>query len=1422
MWCLLGVVLALLAPAGSSFALAPDQPSRYAVTDDIVGEIVAFQLMVGSDTAGALTSYSIKFTLENDSLRSASLIEVDFPPGYSLEDIDSIHYFDLDETAADFAIESFEVSERHLSIRLDSLEILPPANTRSIITIYSIHNPDVATNYQCLLSLVANENQLLALPALSEVLNIKAGPPLLFDLTPNGIQQALAGTTIRFSVAVKDQFGNPISVPGSSITWGVIGVPTSAGIVIGGDFQAQHTGVSRVFASYQSLADTSGLIYVLPGSFAYFGLTGGTDTTVAGTAWQNGSDDVVITAFDLFGNINYEFLGQIYFESSDPLAQLPYSQASPYVFSAFDQGIKTIPGSQFRLFTAGRQSINLMMNGQPQKSLFPISVLPAQVNSFSLGIAGNTVAGEDLAVSISGALDQWNNPVSGTANISLAGGGIAPSGAFPSVPSFAVNNGSGSGTIKLVRAANQLLTVSLGQVMTQRTINVGPADAARFRFDLDAVQAVNRPFFGNAQLTALDQYDNLDTGFNASPDTVRITANGTGTVFNGVIGSVAAFENGVCDLKDFGTGYNGTESYVTFTARSKSGVTGTSPTIGFSLLKITAGQLEQSTRYIGEQYAFHLTVSNFGSQPANISAIRLYGNGTRLQPVQISPSLAFNLPALSSQEFIITGAVPSLPNQTLSIDAVFVGQIASGTVSDSATALSQLTILPTEGISILASTLLPQQVSTGRGYQFVVRVRNDSEDDLLLTQSSALTIPLTGASPLIALLSAPLVVPGSGGEVLLPFEPLTIPDVNQQFVTDASIRLVGTLGTASFDQVFDAGSNIKIETPPVVSYRAGTIRPTTVYRGAEATFTIGVNNNGTASLDLEVATLELVIYAGDRQLLTRLDADQMRLAPGDSTLVFKPVFVPVDFPQQNDSIEVNLRGTANGHEEMFHLSIPGNAVSIPFGAAVRLVSVDADAPNIPNVNVGQTFKLKVVVRNTGDEDLVGILVELTSNGSSIFDSEQTIDELAIGRDSTIEFTVESAFTPNASEIFNVRIVEAEGKLSGLAALIQPPLDNGSEAIVIQSPATLNLDARIWSPLEAQDGVVGLGELFTLTSVTNNIAQSSTGTGEARLTIISGDFTLNSPATQTLTIAERNFWEITAPADEDTGLFVIEISSTPLDLNTGLLARVQDRVDTIEVISTVSQVGITVDFTGSETKLLSAGGNYDVIELGFRIFNPAADPYMDFIKFEIRDRANNPVAPASIIESANLRYNNQSNIAAVTDGNALRFNIGAAQGIPNSGVISITLVDEPALSDFVLYLDSMSFSASYQTAVGPRPVPIAASFAQNLVIQAKFTLVPSSLTESFFSFPNPFSPLHEQATIVYNLSEAKTATLVIYTLGGEEVLKKEIPAPATVGEPVQIQWDGRNTDGQIVLNGVYLAVLSVSGESEIRTKIAVVK
>lgn len=1417
----IGIGLTILLSTSSALGYDPQWDNRYTAADNIVGSIDNFAIQLGSNVAGALNKYSVKFTFTGDSLRSNSRIEIDFPPYMAPVDVDSVHYSDND-LSADFTIESFTTDNNRLSVQLGELDPVPGPGNRIAIDIFLVRNPEVIGDYKFLLTLVSEDNQLLAMPKLSDAFTIVAAAPALIDLTPAGIQQVRAGSTLHFNVAIKDVHNNLITVPANQITWGVVGVPQAAGVVFDGDFQAQHVGASRITASYQSLSDTSGLVYVLPGTFAYFGFTGGADSAVAGVAWKDGDEDVVITAFDLFGNIDYEFEGQVYFSSSDPLAQLPYDQVSPLTILESDQGLKVVSGSEFKFFTAGRQQLNLVMNGTVQKVISPIAIRPAGIDQFDISIQSTTIAGDDLGVSISNAVDEWGNAITGLASVIAVGNAAAPSGALPSLPAFSIVDGVGNGIIRLVKAGSQTIEISVSGSKIQRVVTVAPDDAYRFRFELDAIQAINQPFFGTARITALDQYDNVDTSFNAFTDTVIVTPNGQGSVFAGVIGNSTAFSAGVANLGGLGTGYNGNEPYISFTARSKSGVTGISPTVGFSLLKISSGQLLQSTRYVGENFTFSLRISNFGSQPASISAIRLYGDGDRIVPIGINPTLPATIPALTNSEFTLTGQVPDLPRETLSLDAVFVGSIAGGTVTDSATALAQLTILLTEGISIIPSSLLPRQVSTGKAYQFVVRVRNDSDDDLLLSTSTTISIPLVGAPTQVAQLRSPAVVPSGGGDVLLEFVTLDFPNVSAQSVTDVGLHLIGTLGTANFDQVLSSFDGITVQTPPQISYRVGTLTPTLVFRGADALFSLRVRNTGAATLDVETQSAELTIFAGDRQLITRLNSTELDIAPGDTILHFKPVFVPTDFPLENDSIVVSLRGSANGYEESFRFSINGDVVSIPFGAAVRLVSLTTNALNNPYVNVGQAFSLSATIRNSGDEDLADIFVGLSSNGSSEFEAQRKIDFLAVGRDTVINFPVESSFTPNASEVFTVKVDSARGDESGLAALVQAPLGNDTRAIVIQSPALLNLDARVYSPPQALDGVVGLGDSLYLSSLVNNIGQAATGAGVVTLTMLKGNFIIDDETAQTLSVGVRDFWKLTAPSEDDTGLFEIKISEVPLDQNTGLASRIEDEADTIMVVSTVSQVSMTVDFHPVASQLLSAGGSYDLIDLDFAVFNQASNPYMNFIEFEIRDREDQVVDPTSVLASATLRFNGGNPINAVKTGDAMRFTLGAGFGTPQSARISVQLAQSPALSDFTFHMDSLSFSASYQTAVGARPVPVTAAFSQTLLIQQKFTLVPSGLTESFFSYPNPFSPVRQEATIVYNLSSAKPATLTIYTLTGDEVLKKEIPAPASTAEPIQIKWDGRNGDGKIVLNGVYIAVLAVDGEAEIRTKIAVVK
>ena len=93
-----------------------------------------------------------------------------------------------------------------------------------------------------------------------------------------------------------------------------------------------------------------------------------------------------------------------------------------------------------------------------------------------------------------------------------------------------------------------------------------------------------------------------------------------------------------------------------------------------------------------------------------------------------------------------------------------------------------------------------------------------------------------------------------------------------------------------------------------------------------------------------------------------------------------------------------------------------------------------------------------------------------------------------------------------------------------------------------------------------------------------------------------------------------------------------------------------------------------------------------------------------------------------------------------------------------------------------------------------------------------------------NYPNPFNPGIESTSIEYYLDSESNVTIKIYTLTGYLVkilLDNEKRLP---GVNTEI-WDGRNDYGQIVRNGVYLAVVEAKGSSGTKDgviKIVVVK
>lgn len=89
-------------------------------------------------------------------------------------------------------------------------------------------------------------------------------------------------------------------------------------------------------------------------------------------------------------------------------------------------------------------------------------------------------------------------------------------------------------------------------------------------------------------------------------------------------------------------------------------------------------------------------------------------------------------------------------------------------------------------------------------------------------------------------------------------------------------------------------------------------------------------------------------------------------------------------------------------------------------------------------------------------------------------------------------------------------------------------------------------------------------------------------------------------------------------------------------------------------------------------------------------------------------------------------------------------------------------------------------------------------------------------------PNPFNPAKESTYIEYQLTQDAEVKLYIYSISGEQLWQRTISSTAGY---TSIPWDGRNTFGEWVPNGVYIAYIvgkSGSDRTTAKVKMAVLK
>ncbi|UCD93961.1 MAG: hypothetical protein JSU69_09340 [Candidatus Zixiibacteriota bacterium] len=299
-----------------------------------------------------LTPYTIDIELPSVGIPKLGGFVFSFPPGFDLGQISEIEYSD-DYEGEDLEIRRAYVYDNFIAIFFQ-WSLSPPPGTIVALEIHRIGNPSASGTYR-IAGLIFNKwFRVAAGPSFSNSFDIIHDEPVTLEVVPDEPLTLQAGEVQVFEAVALDRLGNRIF--GLDIEWSLSPGSDDIGIVSSGHFLATAVGEGRVVASYADLSAESGLIAVVPGDMDHFEIVEYPPAVPAGEEFPS---PVTVAAYDLFGNIKSDYLGDVYFTSSDPLAELHFDESNKYHFVEIDSGVHSFEGSAFKLVSAGLQTLSV-------------------------------------------------------------------------------------------------------------------------------------------------------------------------------------------------------------------------------------------------------------------------------------------------------------------------------------------------------------------------------------------------------------------------------------------------------------------------------------------------------------------------------------------------------------------------------------------------------------------------------------------------------------------------------------------------------------------------------------------------------------------------------------------------------------------------------------------------------------------------------------------------------------------------------------------------------------------------------------------------------------------------------------------------------------------------------------------------------
>ncbi len=502
------------------------------------------------------------------------------------------------------------------------------------------------------------------------------------------------------------------------------------------------------------------------------------------------------------------------------------------------------------------------------------------------------------------------------------------------------------------------------------------------------------------------------------------------------------------------------------------------------------------------------------------------------------------------------------------------------------------------------------------------------------------------------------------------------------------------------------------------------------------------------------------------------------------------------------------------------------AVSGPSGATDGIVSS------------GSLFDVEVAVDNAGDAPIgtQGVVELSVPPGFGVLGPRQ--QRFAAGE--PVPFAVVAPPAAAARDSLTIAITAVPSDLNtGEPAEITR--GQAKAAVEVVAAARLAVAAGIIAPENARAGTALPEQIVTIEAVvTNGGTAAAPGTGALNLTLGSPELTLapGETADRSFTVGEPVEYRVVAASQTSPPHpITVRVTATPPDENTGLPAALERPEATV----------------GLATQALAAELAGDAMGLAAPALLRATEP-VPVMTFSVSNAA--PAGHALVLQAiapALFRLDVEDATLARRGGGLARLGTSATQPIPGtlsrielwretgelvtawsgSGAPVLVLADTLAGQETRRYLLAVSVDAAapagtYRLALGEpgalgledpisgEPVPFV--LAAGLVESAPLTLYERPLAA-----PNPFTPGTGTTRITYVLAGDTTVTIEIFTLYGDRVWSRSLASGSSGGRLGlnQVIWDGRNSAGDAVRNGVYHCRIRGDGIDS-TVKIAVIR